>query len=175
MKDNLPVEEAPKFTYADFIKKWANKFLYETPHDIRSRSIGKIELYEKMTYRLSHYPNHKVIADVILTPTLSGWKDKSQRREFYKDANAAGLTNNKETKCEWYKIIDLIEIKPSAMKHFKLEFKAGRDWEGDWTSFWGLHTLLGYTWSEWNQTIGSDLRKVWVDGVEIDKFKWHHY
>ena len=63
----------------------------------------------------------------------------------------------------------------SGMKHFKLEFKAGRDWEGDWTSFWGLHKLLGYTWSEWNQTIGFDLRKVWVDGVEIDKFKWHHH
>mgnify|MGYP003500886790 FL=1 len=109
MKDKLPIAEARKLAYADFIKKWAGRTLYETPHDYFSSTVGRITMHEKTTYKLSHYPNHKVIADVFLTPTMTGWKDKSQRREFYRDANAAGLTNNKETKCEWYKIIDLIE------------------------------------------------------------------
>ena len=102
MKNNI--------TYDEFVKKWANRPLYETPYDSPfSSSAGKIQMYRDDDYKLQHWKNCKIIADVFITPKSLGWKDEKQRLEFYKDAKKVGLSTNKSTKNEWYKIIDIIE------------------------------------------------------------------
>jgi hypothetical protein len=94
--------------YTQFFNKWGNRTLYETPHDVSSASVGRISVFRCDDYKLSHIKNFKIIADVWSTPKILGWKDEKQKREFSREAKKVGLSNNKSTKNEWYKIIDLI-------------------------------------------------------------------
>jgi hypothetical protein len=102
MKNNI--------TYDEFVKKWANRPLYETPYDYFSSSAGKIQMYRDENYKLDHLRNCKIIVDVFITPKSLGWKDEKQRLEFYKDAKKVGLSVNKSTRNEWYKTINIIEL-----------------------------------------------------------------
>ncbi len=86
--------------YADFIKKWANRRLYDTSHDTRGASVGMIQYHCRTQIRL---PLDVVIADVFWLPrNASGWKDEKQRRQFYTDAKRVGVQSNPNTKNEWY-------------------------------------------------------------------------
>jgi hypothetical protein len=98
--------------YEEFKTKWANRPLYESPYDYNGNSAGKIIMYRDNNYQkqLTYYKNCTVIADVFDTPKSLGWKDDKQKKEFYKDAKSAGVSTNKATKNEWYKIIDIKDL-----------------------------------------------------------------
>ena len=71
---------------------------------------GKISVHRNNDYKLPHLKGLKIVADVWILPLIFGWGyDESKRRKFYKDAKLAKLSRRKDTKNEWYKIIELIE------------------------------------------------------------------
>ena len=95
-------------TYEELYQKWANRHTYDcvTLHSL----AGIIKVYRSNNYHLKHMTSYVAVADVWLLPSIHGWGyDEKKRREFYKDAKAAKLSRRKETKNEWYKIIELKE------------------------------------------------------------------
>lgn len=93
--------------YVDFYNKYANKKTYEGDFS------GIIQVYRHEEYKLTHLPKYNIIADIWVTPTIHGWGyDTKKRNIFYKDAKKAKLSKNKSIKNEWYKIINITEIKP---------------------------------------------------------------
>jgi len=91
-----------------FIKKWVGVQLYTTAHDYRGLTTGKIIKQRRDNYQLAHYKNVRVVADVLFIPTWHGFENDKQRRSFYKEAKKAGFSSNKTSKCEWYKIVDMV-------------------------------------------------------------------
>jgi hypothetical protein len=98
-----------KTNYQVLCDKWANRSLYSTPYDINSASVGRINVYKCDDYTLEHIKGFKVVADVWELPKLLGWENEKQKKDFIKEAKKAGLSFNKKTKNEMYKIIDLIK------------------------------------------------------------------
>lgn len=95
-------------TYEELYTKWANRPTYDCPL-IHSKA-GRIKVYRSEDYPLAYMSGYRVVADIWLLPTMFGWGyDEKKRREFYKDAKAAKLSRRKETKSEWYKIIEIHE------------------------------------------------------------------
>ena len=84
-------------TYGDFIKKWIGHTL-----DGADDNGGIcVEMYPSIKLRLGR--NAVIQTDAFLTPKYNkGWKDLSQRREFYNDAKRVGVVPNQDTKCEWH-------------------------------------------------------------------------
>ena len=97
-------------SYDDFYLKWANRYLYKSDYDYRSSSIGKIEVFRNDDYLLKHYKYSRIIADVWWTPKMIGWGSEKQKKQFLKEAKKVGLSRNKSTKNEWYKIIDIVSL-----------------------------------------------------------------
>lgn len=91
--------------YQELKNKWANKLLYSTEGVIQLG--GRIDVHLVDNYKLSHFPNSVIKAEVWYIPTWHGWRDDKQRREFYKDAKKI-LSRKKGTKCEYYKIIEIL-------------------------------------------------------------------
>lgn len=92
-------------TYQELKDKWVNKLLYKT--DGKMQLGGKIDVALVENYKLPHFPNNVIRAEVWYIPVWHGWKDEKQRKEFYKDAKKL-LSRKKDTKCEYYKIIEII-------------------------------------------------------------------
>jgi hypothetical protein len=92
--------------YIDFYNKYANKSTYESDFS------GIIQVYRDKEYKLTYMPKYNIVADIWLIPTIHGWGYNIKRKNiFLKDAKKVKLSKNKSTKNEWYKIIDITEIK----------------------------------------------------------------
>lgn len=91
-----------RMTFEDFKTKWMNRPLYVPAGDSMHICGGMIQDSLRTEYFDGIYTFPAI---VIYTPTWHGWANDKQRREFYKDAKAAGFRACKKEKMTWYKRI----------------------------------------------------------------------
>lgn len=61
------------------------------------------------------------------------------------------------------------------MKKYRIEWRNGGSSEYEWVSFFTLYKVMGCYESEFWGGYFPWMKKMFVDGVEIPKLKWHHY
>ncbi len=62
------------------------------------------------------------------------------------------------------------------MKKFSIFYKHSKSAvEVEAPNFMSLHTFMGYSYSEFWDSVINNFDRILVNGTEVGKFQWHHY